>query len=138
VHEEGLERRFLRHRVNALALRAGLEAMGLKLLVYENWLPSLTMVLVPDGVEDQQIRSRLLVEHGIEIGGGLGALKGQVWRIGLMGYSSRRENVMLLLHALEQVLTGAGFDLAPGEAARAADAIYKAHDVPETGIAISE
>jgi len=106
VYEEGLEARFRRHRSNQEALIAGLKAMGLELLVKEAQLrlPSLTTVRIPEGVDDRAVRGRLLREYGIEIGGGLGPLAGQVWRIGLMGYSSRKENVMLLLTALGDIL----------------------------------
>ena len=83
----------------------GLEALGLKLIVpAEHRLPSLTTVAVPDGVDEAGIRRRLLDEYNIEIAGGLGAFRGKAWRIGLMGYSSRKENVVLLLSALERLL----------------------------------
>jgi len=83
----------------------GLEELGLKLIVpLERRLPSLTTVAVPDGVNEAEIRKRLLDEYNIEIAGGLGAFKGRVWRIGLMGYSSRRENVVLLISALSRLL----------------------------------
>ena len=102
---EGVEARWERHARNARLLWDGLEALGLSLPVpLEHRLPSLTTVRIPEGVDDLQIRGRLLNEYNIEIGGGLGELKGQVWRIGLMGYSSRPENVLLLLAALENLL----------------------------------
>jgi alanine-glyoxylate transaminase/serine-glyoxylate transaminase/serine-pyruvate transaminase len=105
VYEEGLEARFERHQANARMLWEGLEALGLRLHVpLEYRLPSLTTVLVPEGVDEAVIRRRLLDEYNIEIAGGLGTLKGRVWRIGLMGYSSRPENVLLLLAALERLL----------------------------------
>lgn len=105
VYEEGLEARQLRHRTNSQLLWDGLEELGLKLIVpLEHRLPSLTTVAVPDGVNDADIRKRLLDEYNIEIAGGLGAFKGKVWRIGLMGYSSRRENIALLLSALSRLL----------------------------------
>jgi alanine-glyoxylate transaminase/serine-glyoxylate transaminase/serine-pyruvate transaminase len=105
VHEEGLEARQLRHRTNSQLLWDGLEELGLKLIVpLERRLPSLTTVAVPDGVNEAEIRKRLLDEYNIEIAGGLGAFKGRVWRIGLMGYSSRRENVVLLISALSRLL----------------------------------
>lgn len=102
---EGLEARWERHARNARLLWDGLEALGMTLHVpLEYRLPSLTTVRIPDGVDDLQIRSRLLNDYNIEIGGGLGELKGKVWRIGLMGYSSRPENVLLLLAALGKLL----------------------------------
>jgi alanine-glyoxylate transaminase/serine-glyoxylate transaminase/serine-pyruvate transaminase len=105
VAEEGLEARYDRHRRNAELLWAGLEGMGLELHVaHPNRLPSLTTVRIPQGIDGNAVRQRLLEEYNIEIAGGLGELKGKVWRIGLMGYSSRRENVALLLAALEASL----------------------------------
>lgn len=105
VAEEGLEARWARHQRNAQLLWDGLEAMGLTLHVPLGYrLPSLTTVRVPEGVNEAQVRARLLNEYNIEIGGGLGELKGKVWRVGLMGYSSRPENVLLLLAALKEIL----------------------------------
>jgi alanine-glyoxylate transaminase/serine-glyoxylate transaminase/serine-pyruvate transaminase len=105
VIEEGLEVRFARHRANAELLWAGLEDMDLSLLVpQEHRLPTLTTPLVPPGVDETVVRRRLLNEYNIEIAGGFGPLKGQIWRIGLMGFSSRRENVTLLLAALREIL----------------------------------
>jgi alanine-glyoxylate transaminase/serine-glyoxylate transaminase/serine-pyruvate transaminase len=106
VAEEGLEARFARHRKHAEMLWQGLEAMGLQLHVpYENRLPSLTTVRIPSTVTDElKLRQTLLKEFNIEIAAGFGPLKGKVWRIGLMGFSSRRENVTLFLEALKEVL----------------------------------
>ncbi len=105
VAEEGLEARWARHQRNAELFWDGIEAMGLSLHVAkEHRLPSLTTVRVPDGVEEAKVRGRLLKEYNIEIGGGLGELKGKVWRVGLMGFSSRPENVLLLLAALKEIL----------------------------------
>lgn len=105
VMEEGLEARFTRHRANAKLLWQGLEALDLPLLVpYEYRLPTLSTPHIPASADDLAVRSRLLKEFNIEIAGGFGPLKGKVWRIGLMGFSSRRENVTLLLAALEQIL----------------------------------
>jgi alanine-glyoxylate transaminase/serine-glyoxylate transaminase/serine-pyruvate transaminase len=106
IHEEGIEERCARHRANAKMLWQGLEAMGLQPVVpVEYRPPSLTTVWIPDGVDDISIRQRLLQEYNIAIAGGLGDFKGRVWRIGLMGYSSRPENVLLLLGALERLLS---------------------------------
>jgi alanine-glyoxylate transaminase/serine-glyoxylate transaminase/serine-pyruvate transaminase len=105
VAEEGLEARYTRHLENARLLWDGLEDLGLKLLVpLEFRLPSLTTVRVPEGIDEAQVRSRLLQEYNIEIAGGLGEFKGKIWRIGLMGYSSRKENIILLLGALQRLL----------------------------------
>jgi alanine-glyoxylate transaminase/serine-glyoxylate transaminase/serine-pyruvate transaminase len=105
LREEGLENAWARHRRNHLALRAGLEAMGLRLIVREeDRLPQLNAVAIPDGVDDAAVRARLLEEFNLEIGAGLGALTGKVWRIGLMGHSSNARNVVLCLGALEPVL----------------------------------
>jgi alanine-glyoxylate transaminase / serine-glyoxylate transaminase / serine-pyruvate transaminase len=106
--EEGLEARWERHRRNAMMLWQGLEELGMTLHVpAAHRLPSLTTVRIPDGVDDAAVRTRLLRDYGIEIGGGLGTLKGRVWRIGLMGHSSRVENVELLLGALRRILRAA-------------------------------
>ncbi|HLA43522.1 MAG TPA: aminotransferase class V-fold PLP-dependent enzyme, partial [Aggregatilineales bacterium] len=105
VHDETLEKRFQRHRENAQLLWDGLESLDLTMHVTPEYrLPSLTTVRVPDGVDELAIRKQLLNEYNIEISGGLGALKGRAWRIGLMGYSSRRENVLLLISALEKLM----------------------------------
>ncbi len=105
IQEEGLDRRWSRHRRNARLLWEGLEDLGLELFVPEEYrLPTLTTVKVPEGVNEAYVRRRLLEDYNIEIAGGLGALRGRIWRIGLMGYSSRRENVLLLLTALRDIL----------------------------------
>ena len=108
IAEEGLEARWQRHQEMADLLWSGLEEMGLTCYVdREIRLPSLTTVCIPDGVDGKAIARRLLTEYNIEIAGGLGELGGKVWRIGLMGFNSRRENVLLLLSALRQVLSAA-------------------------------
>lgn len=105
IFEEGVAARFERHQENHQALVAGLEAMGLKMLVPAEYrLPMLNAVVVPDGVDEVKVRQRLLAEYGIEIGGGLGGLAGKIWRVGLMGTSCSRRNVALFLAALESVL----------------------------------
>ena len=107
VAEEGLESRWERHRRNAQLFWEGLERIDLGCHVPSQYrLPSLTTVRIPDGVDDMQVRKRLLQEYNIEVAGGFGELKGKVWRIGLMGYSSREENVNLLLKALEEIVAG--------------------------------
>jgi alanine-glyoxylate transaminase/serine-glyoxylate transaminase/serine-pyruvate transaminase len=121
VLEEGLERRYARHRRNARALRAGLEALNLRLLVPEkDCTYQLTTVLVPEGVEDVAVRSRLLNEYNVEIGGGLGQLRGRTWRVGLMGESCTAANVLLLLSALEAILPKVGFEVPAGAGVAAA------------------
>lgn len=111
ICEEGLEIRWDRHQLNHRALVAGIEAMGLQMNVApEHRLWSLNAVRVPDGVDDARVRGRLLDDYNIEIGGGLGPLKGKIWRIGLMGSGSTRENVMLVLEALHDALNKEGFE----------------------------
>lgn len=115
IVDEGIEARIHRHRKHGLALQAGLVAMGLKLHAQEGYrLNTLTSVRIPSGVNDLRVRQGLLNEWNIEIGGGLGPLKGQIWRIGLMGYSSSAENVLLLLSALEKQLIAEGYSVQPG------------------------
>jgi alanine-glyoxylate transaminase/serine-glyoxylate transaminase/serine-pyruvate transaminase len=127
VVEEGLERRWQRHRANAAALQAGVRAMGLQLAAQEGYrLPQLTTISVPDGIDEAQVRAELIRLFNIEIAAGLGPLKGKIWRIGLMGEGSRRENVMLILNALEEILSAMGFEIARGRALAAADGAYVA------------
>jgi len=122
VLEEGLEARWERHRQNQQALVAGLEAMGLELFVSNpaDRLITVSSVRVPEGVDDVRVRRQLLDEFNIEIAGGFGPLKGQVWRVGLMGYSCQRGNVLLFLAALEKVLLEQGFKVPAGAGVGAA------------------
>jgi len=114
IAEEGLEARIKRHLRHGSALRAGLQAMGLTLHAQEDHrLNTLTSVRIPPEVDDLQIRQGLLKEFGIEIGGGLGPLKGKIWRIGLMGHSSTAENVLLVLSAMEKLLVKEGYSVEP-------------------------
>ena len=123
VYEEGLEARWRRHELNHRALVAGIEAMGLQMNVApEQRLWSLNAVRVPEGVDDGKVRARLLTDDNIEIGGGLGPLKGKIWRIGLMGSGSTRDNVRLVLAALGRALAAAGFACASG--LEAAEQVY--------------
>lgn len=125
VVEEGLEARHARHGQNAAALKAGLAAMGIGIITAEgHQLPQLTCARIPDGIDDLTVRRRLLREWGIEIGGGLGSLKGRAWRIGLMGHGSRQANVTLCLAALETCLRDLGHSLEPGAALAAASEVY--------------
>lgn len=106
LQEEGLENAWKRHERMHNALKAGLEAMGIRFIVDEpHRLPMLNAVTIPEGVDDALVRNRLLDEYNLEIGAGLGALAGKVWRIGLMGYSAKAENVLLCVGALEAVLS---------------------------------
>lgn len=121
LHEEGIGNAWERHRRNHLALRAGLEALGLELIVpAAERTPQLNAVSVPAGVDEARVRGRLLEEHRIEIGAGLGALAGKVWRIGLMGYGSRLENIERCLGALGTVLTAEGLSVSARDAVEAA------------------
>jgi len=125
VVEEGLTQRFARHQANATAMCAGLDAIGLKPVAQEGHrLPQLAVVTIPEGIDDAKVRSDLLRHFNIEIAGGLGPFKGKVWRIGLLGESSTRENVMMVLNALESVLSAQGLELARGAALKAADYAY--------------
>jgi alanine-glyoxylate transaminase / serine-glyoxylate transaminase / serine-pyruvate transaminase len=125
VLEEGLEARFQRHRANAAALQAGIAGMGLGLAAQAGYrLPQLTTVAVPPGIDEAGVRAQLLEKFNLEIGAGLGPLKGKVWRIGLMGESCKRENVMLVLSALETILESMGFEIARGRSLAAADRAY--------------
>jgi alanine-glyoxylate transaminase/serine-glyoxylate transaminase/serine-pyruvate transaminase len=125
VVDEGLPARFERHWRNTRALWAGLEVLGLRLLVDEpHRSPTITTVRVPDGVDDARVRARLLREYNIEISGGLGPLKGKIWRIGLMGHSSQPRLVLGLLAALEVILASEGHRVPAGTAtAQAAGAM---------------
>ena len=124
IIEEGLEARFDRHRLNHRALVAGIEAMGLSMLVPETErLPMLNAIRIPEGVDDMKVRKALLNDLGIEIGGGLGDLQGKIWRVGLMGYSSTKRNVFLFLSALETVLVAEGMPIKAG-AREAASEVY--------------
>jgi alanine-glyoxylate transaminase/serine-glyoxylate transaminase/serine-pyruvate transaminase len=123
--EEGLEASFARHRRNHEALKAGLAAIGIEYATQAGHaLPQLNAVRIPAGVDDATMRKALLEQFGIEIGAGLGAFKGKVWRIGLMGYASRQNNVLILLAALEQLLAQHGHRFEHGAAVGAANAVY--------------
>ena len=124
VLEEGLENRFARHERNAEALRAGLEALGLGVVTPDGYrLAQITPVWIPEGVDDAQVRSKLLADYQIEIGKGLGTFDGKIWRFGLMGESSRPDYVLLALSAMESVLPQVGYEVAPGAAVSAASRV---------------
>ncbi len=123
LQEEGLEAAWKRHASMHASLAAGLEALGIGFLVDEAYrLPQLNAVTVPAGVDEAAVRQSLLSEFNLEIGAGLGALAGKVWRIGLMGHSARPDNVAACLAALEATLIGQGLTLESGAALRAAQA----------------
>jgi alanine-glyoxylate transaminase/serine-glyoxylate transaminase/serine-pyruvate transaminase len=127
IEEEGLELRWARHERNHEALKAGLAAIGLSIASQESHqLWTLNSVTIPDGVDDARVRGALLDEFNIEIGGGLGPLKGKTWRIGLMGESSSVANVLLVLSALERVLPRCGYGVDAGAAVAAAERVYAA------------
>jgi alanine-glyoxylate transaminase/serine-glyoxylate transaminase/serine-pyruvate transaminase len=129
VLEEGLKARWQRHRLHGEALRAGLQALGLSLLPRPGYeLPVLTAVRLPAPVPEEQLRRQLLTAYSIEVGGGLGPLKGQLLRIGLMGYNASRKNVETVLAALEQLLPSFGWPVQAGTALAAAAEIYRGAD----------
>jgi alanine-glyoxylate transaminase/serine-glyoxylate transaminase/serine-pyruvate transaminase len=133
VLEEGIEASWERHRQNQAALIAGLEAMGLRMFVEspEDRLPTVSCAYIPDGIDGVKTRARLLNDFNIEIAGGLSEIKSTTWRIGLMGYSSQRQNVLLFLEALERVLLDQGMKLPIGAGTAAAVGVY-AHAEPVT------
>jgi alanine-glyoxylate transaminase / serine-glyoxylate transaminase / serine-pyruvate transaminase len=123
--EEGLEASFARHKKNHEALKAGFAAMGMEYATQPGHaLPQLNAVRIPAGVDDAAVRKDLLEQFNIEIGAGLGAFKGKVWRIGLMGYASRQNNVLLLLAALDQLLAKYGHKFDRGAGVAAANVVY--------------
>jgi alanine-glyoxylate transaminase/serine-glyoxylate transaminase/serine-pyruvate transaminase len=125
IREEGLDNAWARHLRHHIALKAGLEAMGLRFLVKEEYqIPQMNAVRVPEGVAEAEVRKRLLSEFNLEIGAGLGPLAGKIWRFGIMGYSCRPENVMLCLSALGSVLQDMGYPVHVGEAEAAAHNAY--------------
>jgi len=137
VHDEGRAARFERHRRHGDALRAGVDALGLALFgkePSEHRLAFLTPVVVPDGVDELRVRQRLIEDFGIEIGAAFGQLQGRIWRIGTMGYSASRRNVLLCLAALEHVLRGEGWRMQPGAGVDAALAHYRATGDERTSI----
>jgi len=124
LQEEGIENAWQRHLRNHVMLRAGIEAMGLQFVVKEQErLPQLNSVTIPQGIDESVVRSRLLNEFNLEIGAGLGALAGKVWRIGLMGYASRPTNVLLCLGALDAILTSMNAPIHTGVAVKAASEV---------------
>ncbi len=126
LQDEGLEASWERHALNHQALKAGLEAMGLELPVDPSCrLPQLNVVKIPEGIDDGAVRTALLTEYSLEIGAGLGAGAGKVWRIGLMGHASSMKNVILCLTALDSVLTRMGAPIKSSVGPQAALAMYR-------------
>ena len=124
LKEEGLENAWKRHSRNHQALKAGLDSMGLDLMVdAAHRLPQLNAVTIPDGIDEALVRRRMLNDYNIEIGAGLGALAGKVWRIGLMGQSSSPRHVTLVLAALQGILTSMNAPIKSGDATQAAQKV---------------
>jgi len=132
VLEEGLEARWERHSRNQQALIAGLEAMGLEMFVTkpEDRLVTVTAINIPPGIEDAKVRRQLLDEFSIEIAGGLGPIKGKIWRVGLMGYSCQETNILLFLAAMEKTLLDQGLRLPAGAGVAAAVQSYQHSSQP--------
>jgi len=127
LQKEGLENAWARHALHHGGLAAGLQAMELDFLVDpEHRLPQLNSVVIPEGIKDAQVRKELLEEHQLEIGAGLGPLAGKVWRIGLMGYSCNKKNVLLCLSALAEVLNHHGVSVNTKHAMETARTYYDA------------
>lgn len=125
LKEEGIENAWARHRRHHEALRAGIEAMGLKFVVEPGErLPQLNAISVPEGVDEAAVRARLLNEYSLEIGAGLGAMAGKIWRIGLMGCAANQRNVLFCLGALDAVLGDMKAPVQSGAAVGAAMAAY--------------
>ena len=121
IGEEGIESRWERHSRNAGALHAGLEAMGLTIVADEAVrLPSITAIRSPEGIDEAAVRRYLLGQYDIEVSGGLGALAGKAWRIGLMGQNSTASNVLTFLGAFEDALSQQGYELQAGAGVAAA------------------
>ena len=132
VLEDGLETRWERHRVNQLALVAGVEAMGLEMFVEnpQDRLVTVTAVKIPAGVDDVKFRNQLLDEFNIEIAGGIGATKGQIWRLGTMGYCSQKPFILQLLAAMDKALLDQGHRHSPGAGVAGAIKSYAQSETP--------
>jgi alanine-glyoxylate transaminase/serine-glyoxylate transaminase/serine-pyruvate transaminase len=126
LHEEGLEPRWQRHTHNSQALINGIEALGLNMHPKTHRCPALNPISIPKGVQDLNVRKTLLNDFGITVSGGLGALKGKVWRIGLMGINSSERNVILVLEALERALKKEGYPIKLGDGVSAATETFAA------------
>jgi alanine-glyoxylate transaminase/serine-glyoxylate transaminase/serine-pyruvate transaminase len=127
LREEGLQNAWDRHDLNHAALVAGLESLGLKFVVDKEFrLPQLNAVSFPATIDDAGVRTALLNDYNLEIGSGLGALAGSVWRIGLMGFASNKSNVLLCISALGNVLATQGMQADVSKAVAAANTVYTA------------
>ncbi|MFC7392256.1 pyridoxal-phosphate-dependent aminotransferase family protein [Scopulibacillus cellulosilyticus] len=125
VKEEGLKARFERHLLNEKALLAGLKALGVELFGDNRYkMPVVTCINIPDGINDESVRATLLHDFGIEIAGTFGPLKGQIWRVGTMGYSCSKKNILHFLGAFEAVLIKEGAQVNRGEGLQAALQVY--------------
>jgi len=120
LREESIETRWERHKINSLALIRGIEALGLKMYPEEYRCPALNAIAVPMNIQDINVRKILSNEFGITVSGGLGALKGKVWRVGLMGINSTERNVILVLEALERALRKEKYPIKLGDGVSAA------------------
>lgn len=130
VLQEGLVERFERHQLHEKALVEGIKAMGLELSNDVPWkLPMVTCVRIPDGIDGEEVRSMLLNQFGIEIASSFGPLHGKIWRIGTMGYSCRKENVLFVLSALEAALIRLGANLHVGKGLQATLDIYESKNL---------
>ncbi|MEN8108014.1 MAG: alanine--glyoxylate aminotransferase family protein [Pseudomonadota bacterium] len=128
LQEEGIENAWVRHQTNHNALKAGFEAMGLAFVVPANErLPQLNAVSIPEGVDEAAVRTILLNDYNLEIGAGLGAMAGKIWRVGLMGFASNKTNVLFCLGALDAVLSGMKAPITSGVAVAAAEAAYNSY-----------
>ncbi len=128
LEEEGLENAWQRHASHHQALRAGLEAMGINFVVAEaDRLPQLNAVTIPEGADDAAVRSKLLGDYNLEIGAGLGALAGKVWRIGLMGSACNMKNIEFCLDSLDKVMTEMGAKINSGVAVDAAKSAFESY-----------
>ena len=126
IMQETLEARFARHKLNDKALTAGLQAMGLTIFGdIDNKMPVVTAINIPEGVNGKDIRGMLLNDFGIEIATSFGPLDGKILRIGNMGYSSQKRNILILLGALEAVMLQNGVKVSVGEGVAAAMEVYK-------------
>lgn len=139
VLQEGLEQRFSRHKYHEKALVAGLKAMGLNLFGdAEHKLPCVTCVEIPNGVDGESVRKMLLDQFSIEIASSFGPLHGKIWRIGTMGYSCRKENILSVLGALEAVLIRHGVGVHRGEALQSALDVYAVEKHDLNALQVSE
>ncbi|WP_430611311.1 pyridoxal-phosphate-dependent aminotransferase family protein [Enterococcus sp. DIV0876] len=128
--QEGLSNVYQRHAINESALLAGIEAMGLTIYgAAETKMPTVTPVFIPEGIDGEVIREELLCSFGVEIASSFGDLKGKIWRIGNMGYSSRKENILHVLAALEGALLYHQAPIHPGQAVPAALTLYQEKNI---------